>query len=57
MSNSRPNRNGRGLFAGILLGGILGLLLGGYFGNRLWPAIIGAAVLGVAMYRVNPGGK
>ncbi|MBG0738448.1 hypothetical protein IV500_03270 [Paeniglutamicibacter antarcticus] len=57
MTSSRPHRNGRGLFAGILLGAILGLILGGYFGNRLWPAVIGAAVLGAAMYRVNPGGK
>ncbi len=57
MTSSRPPRNGRGLFAGILLGAILGLLLGGYFGNRLWPAIIGAVVVGALMYRVNPGGK
>lgn len=56
--NQKPiHRNGRGLFIGLMLGAILGAVLGGFTGNRLIPAVIGAVVLGAAMYRVNPGSK
>ncbi|MBT1002624.1 hypothetical protein KIH31_08410 [Paenarthrobacter sp. DKR-5] len=51
----KDNRNGRGLFVGAVLGAVLGFILGRFIGNPVFGALLGAVVLGAAMYRVNPG--
>lgn len=55
MAKQRMNRNGRGLFLGLILGAILGFVVGRFTGNPTLAVIIGAIVVGLLMYRVNPG--
>ncbi|MCU1572986.1 MAG: glycine zipper domain [Micrococcaceae bacterium] len=55
MTRNRLHRNVRGLLVGLFLGAMAGALFGGFTGNRLVAAILGAAILGAALYRVNPG--
>lgn len=57
MAKQPMNRNGRGLFLGLILGAILGLVVGRFTGNPTFAIIIGAIVVGLLMYRVNPGDR
>ncbi|HET8795307.1 MAG TPA: hypothetical protein VFM62_02925 [Arthrobacter sp.] len=57
MANRPMNRNGRGLFLGVILGAVLGFFVGRFSGNPLFGVVLGAVVVGLLMYRVNPGGK
>jgi uncharacterized membrane protein YfcA len=57
MPKQQMNRNGRGLFLGLILGAILGFVVGRFTGNPTLSIIVGAIVVGLLMYRVNPGDR
>ena len=50
----KPNRNGRGLFIGAVLGAVVGFFLA-RGGNPLFGALLGAVVGAALLYRINPG--
>ncbi|NUT71698.1 glycine zipper 2TM domain-containing protein [Pseudarthrobacter sp. C4D7] len=52
-----PHRNGRGLFLGAVLGGVVGYFAGRAVGNPAWGIILGTLAGAAILYRVNPGSR
>ncbi|MFJ3958617.1 hypothetical protein [Arthrobacter sp. NPDC090010] len=51
----RSHRNGRGLFIGAVIGGILGYFAGRAIGQGAYGIILGALAGAAILYRLNPG--
>ena len=53
----KPQRNGRGLFLGAVLGAVVGYFAGRLLGNPGWGIILGTLAGAALLYRVNPGSR
>lgn len=54
-AGKKAHRNGRGLFVGAVIGGVLGYFAGRAIGQGALGIVFGALIGAAVLYRLNPG--